>query len=70
MNFLLEVKEKYSNNIKAGITYGTVYSGIIGNEKRCSYDVLGSVVNLSSRFMTGADLGKYGFQKTLTKYRR
>lgn len=40
-----------------GVTSGRVYCGIIGNEKRCEYTMIGDAVNLSARLMQAADGG-------------
>jgi len=45
-------------NIRFGITYGTVYAGIIGGEKRCEYTIIGDMVNLSARLMMKAPFGE------------
>ncbi|MFW5799809.1 MAG: tetratricopeptide repeat protein, partial [Spirochaetota bacterium] len=57
INFILSIKEHLGNNIRSGITYGKVYSGIRGNQIRCTYGVLGDIVNLSARFMMKAEWG-------------
>ncbi len=56
-NFISAVKEKYKKNIRAGITYGTVYAGLIGAPQRSSYDVLGDTVNISCRLMAKVNWG-------------
>ena len=43
---------------RAGISYGRVYAGIAGGEKRCVYTYYGEVVNLAARFMMKADWGE------------
>ncbi len=58
LNFVLDVKDNFRRKIRAGITQGTVYAGIIGSPKRCVYDVLGDTVNLSARLMIEAKWGK------------
>ncbi|PIE98153.1 MAG: hypothetical protein CR988_04270 [Treponema sp.] len=55
--FILLVEAKFKKKIRAGVTQGTVYAGIVGAAKRYSYDVLGDVVNISSRMMMKADWG-------------
>ncbi len=42
---------------RAGLTFGTVYAGIIGAEERCEYTAIGDVVNLSARLMMKAEWG-------------
>lgn len=44
--------------IKAGITSGRVYAGIIGGDERCQYSIVGNEVNLASRFMSKAAWGE------------
>ncbi len=43
--------------IRAGITRGRAYTGIIGGAKRCQYAVLGAIVNLAARLMMKAEWG-------------
>lgn len=64
LDFILAVKRDINQaitlknlNLRAGITYGMVYAGIVGGQKRCEYTALGDVVNLSARFMMKADWG-------------
>ncbi len=40
-----------------GVTSGRVFCGIIGNEQRCEYTIIGDVVNLSARLMQAAQGG-------------
>lgn len=60
-----ELKNTLSTKIKIGITYGTVYSGIIGSIKRCSYTVLGSAVNLAAGLMESANPGEIYVSKEI-----
>lgn len=55
LNFILSIRKLYENSIRAGITYGEVYSGIKGSHIRSIYGVLGDVINLSARFMMKAE---------------
>ena len=76
INFVIDLKDKLGekfNDMKVGITHGTVYAGIIGNEKRCTYSCAGSCVNLSARLMIKADHGtvlvdKNVYHKVKNKY--
>ncbi len=43
---------------RAGVSYGTVYAGIMGSVERCEYTAIGSVVNLASRLTTAAAWGE------------
>lgn len=61
LNFMLAVRKAYESypqlidiGMRAGITVGKVFAGIIGSEQRCHYTSLGGKVNLSARFMTKA----------------
>ncbi|MCK4523670.1 adenylate/guanylate cyclase domain-containing protein, partial [candidate division WOR-3 bacterium] len=58
IDFILEIKKLYGNSIKAGLSYGTVYAGLIGSKIRATYTVLGDNVNLAARFMSKADWGE------------
>ncbi len=42
---------------RAGLSYGTVYAGIIGGERRCEYTAIGDQVNLAARLTMKADWG-------------
>jgi predicted ATPase len=58
-DFLLALKdESHGLRWRAGLTYGTVYAGIIGGSERSEYTAIGSVVNLAARLMMGADWGE------------
>ncbi len=55
VNMALHLREKLSCRLKAGITSGRVFSGLIGCDLLKCYDVLGSAVNLSARLMEYSD---------------
>lgn len=56
LEFTLDLKNTVSGsvNLRMGITYGTVYAGMIGSKERLEYTAMGEVVNLSARFMQKA----------------
>ncbi|MBC8213350.1 MAG: tetratricopeptide repeat protein [Candidatus Marinimicrobia bacterium] len=55
--FALAINNLDGFSMRAGLTFGTVFAGIIGSEKRCEYTALGMGVNLSARFMMSANWG-------------
>ena len=64
LDFVLAVQQDLSNHAslstmrwKAGITYGTAFTGIIGGTYRCEYTYYGEIVNLAARLMSSADWG-------------
>lgn len=64
LDFVLSIRNELANepelsgtSFKIGITYGVVFAGIVGGEKRCEYSVLGDTVNLAARFMSRANTG-------------
>lgn len=56
--FILSLKQEFRRKIRAGIAFGSVYAGLIGNHFRFGYDVLGDTVNLSARLMSEVKFGK------------
>jgi len=65
LEFVLSLKEELSLlqensglEVRAGITIGTAFTGIVGGEERCQYAVVGNRVNLAARLMTFADWGE------------
>ncbi|MEM1215594.1 MAG: adenylate/guanylate cyclase domain-containing protein, partial [Bacteroidota bacterium] len=51
-------EKKYDWKLRAGVTIGTAYTGIVGGEERCQYACVGNRVNLAARLMTKADWGE------------
>jgi len=43
---------------RAGVTYGTVYAGLIGGEDRCEYTAIGGTINMAARLMSTAEWGQ------------
>ena len=65
INFVSTTKQKIFNDshlnqlkYRMGITFGKVYTGIIGGDERNQYTMLGSKVNLAARFMMKANWGE------------
>ncbi|MBN2379287.1 tetratricopeptide repeat protein [candidate division WOR-3 bacterium] len=58
LDFMLALREESDSNIRAGLSLGSVYAGIVGCNLRCTYTVLGDTVNTAARFMSRADWGK------------
>lgn len=58
VDFVNAVRKDYGKNLRAGVTFGTVFTGIKGSQRRAIYGVIGDVVNLSARFMMSAEWGE------------
>jgi class 3 adenylate cyclase len=41
-----------------GVATGTVFTGLLGNDRRCSYALIGDVVNVAARLMEAAGAGE------------
>jgi len=52
---------------KVGVTYGTVYAGLIGGQERCEYGAIGDVMNLACRIMQHAAWGQIWFGENIAK---
>lgn len=52
------IKGDFCSCIRAGIASGTVYAGMTGNSKRCTYTVYGDTINTASRLLFKADWGE------------
>jgi len=59
LEFVLNLSQNFGATFRSGITYGTVYTGIIGGKERGEYSAIGNVINLSARFMTKAKWGEF-----------
>lgn len=68
LNFINEFRNKYY--FKAGITYGRLFCGFIGNSQRASYDVLGYSVNLSARISSAANDGRIWISRIISETAR
>jgi len=56
--FSFNLISNFASDVKIGLTTGTVFAGSVGNKKRCTYTVLGDVVNQSARIMQIAEWGQ------------
>ncbi len=63
-DFVNAVRNDYSD-IRAGVTFGTVFAGLKGSKRRAIYGVIGEVVNMSARLMMKADWGKVLLDKSV-----
>ncbi|MFC1851236.1 tetratricopeptide repeat protein [candidate division CSSED10-310 bacterium] len=54
LDCILEIKRTSNLEIKAGITTGRVYAGMVGSKERSEYLVIGNIVNLAARLMMKA----------------
>lgn len=57
-NFLLTLREEATIRLRGGLTFGTVYAGLIGGAERCEFTAIGNVVNFASRLTQKADWGQ------------
>lgn len=55
---LREAKDLPQLKARAGVTFGTAFTGIVGGEERCQYACVGNRVNLAARIMTSAAWGE------------
>lgn len=52
---LLPLRKSMNLSLRAGMTVGTAFTGIVGGTERCQYACVGNRVNLAARIMTFAD---------------
>ncbi len=76
LEFVLAIKKELDDQIqntdlriRAGITSGTAYTGIVGGEDRCQYAAVGNRVNLAARLMINADWGEVLVDEEMQKER-
>ncbi|MBD3286061.1 AAA family ATPase, partial [candidate division WOR-3 bacterium] len=58
LDFVLALSEDSTESMRIGLSLGTVYAGIVGCNRRCTYTVLGDAVNTAARFMSRTEWGK------------
>lgn len=54
-------------SIKAGMSYGLAYAGMVGGYERVQYSLVGNSVNLAARYMIKAKWGQVLVDRTLAK---
>jgi len=62
-----DISKKEKIDLKIGLNSGIIFSGIVGNEKRCEYTVMGDSVNLSARLMQFAKEGETILSSSISK---
>ncbi len=74
MEFLMAVKSQIASNanlvklkIRAGVTLGTAYTGLVGGAERCQYACVGNRVNLAARLATKAAWSEFLVDEEIAK---
>lgn len=72
-DFAVEVQKIKNLKTKIGMTFGTAYTGFVGNENRSEYTAQGNKVNLAARFMMKSNIneiivGEEIFKKIQERY--
>jgi class 3 adenylate cyclase/tetratricopeptide (TPR) repeat protein len=66
-----ELRDEFRNGVRAGITSGTAFAGVVGSSRRCTYTVLGDCVNTAARIMQNTGWGCIslpgGFSRVLSR---
>ncbi len=65
LQFARELISKFGALVKIGMSYSVAYAGIVGNQKRSEYTVMGRGVNLAARLMQKAEYGEILIEKKL-----
>ncbi|MCD4701255.1 MAG: tetratricopeptide repeat protein [Candidatus Aegiribacteria sp.] len=55
--FACDLRKSFSEYMRCGIASGTVYAGMTGNSRRCTYTVYGDTINTSARLVFKAGWG-------------
>ena len=55
--FACDLKRSIGGGMRCGIVSGTVYAGMTGNSRRCTYTVFGDTINTSARLVFKAQWG-------------
>lgn len=74
LDFILSVKTQCTGHpelpalqLRAGITYGRVYAGIVGGQERCQYNLIGDKTNLAARYMAKAKYGEIWVSESINR---
>ena len=54
LEFILSIREDTRWDIRAGMSKGIAYTGVIGSKLRCTYTAIGDVANTAARIMSKA----------------
>lgn len=57
LSCIIEIRNIHKTRIRAGITLGRLFSGIVGSSLQAAFDVQGDAVNLSARIAMKAEWG-------------
>src|SRR6056297_284818 len=67
LNAITQLQRQFKDTIRAGITMGIAYCGLVGSKRRCEYTALGDIVNQSARMMMQAPWGEVWINETISK---
>lgn len=65
LSLALDLRSEFNDRLRAGITYGTAFAGVVGSTRRCTYTVLGDCVNTAARLMQSAEWGGISLPENL-----
>jgi len=57
-DFALALRASHGAQVRCGLTYGTLYFGMVGIPERCEFTALGDAVNYAARLMMKAEWGE------------
>lgn len=58
LGFLTDIMKEFGSTLKAGVSYGKCYAGMIGDSRRATYTAIGDKVNTAARLMGIAKPGQ------------
>ncbi len=68
VDFAGAIRAEFKDSVRVGVTFGTVFAGLKGSNRRAIYGVIGSIVNLSARFMMKAVWGEIWLDDAASKH--